>query len=85
MTTVCLYKAQPRMQMQFFLFRAGGSLCCGLAFSSRGMVAAGDDALRKRIAAIEEVTLDDDYVVHWHGINAFCELRRIRVLLSSLL
>lgn len=49
------------------------------------MVAAGDDALRKRIAAIEEVTLDDDYVVHWHAINAFCELRRIRVLLSSLL
>ncbi len=45
------------------------------------MVAAGDDALRKLIAVIEEVTLDDDYVVHWRAMNAFFELRCIRVLL----
>jgi hypothetical protein len=35
--------------------KAGGSLCCGLAFSSRGMVAAGDEVLNKLIAAIEKV------------------------------
>jgi hypothetical protein len=38
-----------------FICLAGGSLCCGLAFSSRGMTAAGDAALNKLIAAIDEV------------------------------
>ena len=32
-----------------------GSLCCGLAFSSRGMVAAGDAALGRLVNAIEDV------------------------------
>jgi hypothetical protein len=78
---VCLYKAQLRTPNHFVLFRSGGSLCCGLAFSSRGMVAAGDDALKKLIAVIEEVTLGDDCVVHSRAINSFYELRRIRILL----
>jgi hypothetical protein len=39
--------------------KTGGSLCCGLAFSSRGMLAAGDELLNKLIAAIENVGTDD--------------------------
>ncbi len=38
-----------------FNVKTGGSLCCGLAFSSRGMIAAGDELLNKLIAAIEGV------------------------------
>ena len=36
------------------LFR--GSLCCGLAFASRGMLAAGDAALANLVNAIEDVS-----------------------------
>lgn len=49
---------------------AGGSLCCGLAFSSRGMVAAGDEALKKLIAAIEKVKFDLRYFAHLHIDNS---------------
>jgi hypothetical protein len=34
----------------------GGSLCCGLAFSSRGMLAPGDVALKRLVEAIEDVS-----------------------------
>jgi hypothetical protein len=43
------------LEVYFVSFITGGSLCCGLVFSSRGMAAAGDAALNKLIAAIDEV------------------------------
>jgi hypothetical protein len=47
---------QPHHIALCLIIASGGSLCCGLAFSSRGMVTAGDEALRKLVAAIQQVT-----------------------------
>ena len=53
-----------------------GSLCCGLAFSSRGMVAAGDAALGRLVNAIEDVRASIIIIIITSSSRATQLLRR---------